>query len=98
MQFTREMGCTVQEWQKWLDAALKDHVWQCEGTQARVQISNGAQGGGMLHLQWQVLPHRCIALLSIPCLQVSYRFEGVSDQARTQFMQRLDLFMQRGGG
>ncbi len=98
MQFTREMGCTVLEWRKWLDAALTDHVWQCEDTHAWVQISNDAQAGGTLYLEWQALPHRRIALLSIPRLHVSYRFEGVSDQARAQFMQRLDLFMQRGGG
>lgn len=97
-QFVREMGCTVGEFVKWLQAALTDFVWHCETSQAQVTISNDAQSEGVLHLRWQVLPERRIALLRLPRLQVQYQFNGVSDHARTRFMKRLDLFMQRGGG
>ncbi len=97
-QFAREMGCTADEFVKWLHAALTDFVWQCETSQAHVTISNDEKSEGVLCLRWQVLPERRIALLRLPRLQVSYQFDGVADEVRTRFMQRLDLFMQRGGG
>lgn len=98
-QFVREMGCTPQEWLKWLDAALVAHVWHCEATQAHVHIPNESSSTeGILHLQWQVLPERRIALLRMPRLEVHYRFDDVDEAVRTRFMRRLDLFMQRGGG
>ena len=53
---------------------------------------------GVLHLSWTTLPARQIALMRIPRLQVEFRFEHLSDQARTQFMRRFDLLTQRGGG
>jgi hypothetical protein len=31
-------------------------------------------------------------------LQVSFRFAGISEEARQTFMKRFDLYMQRGGG
>jgi len=97
-QFVREMGCTADEFVKWLHAALTEFVWQCEASQAHVTVAHGAPSEGVLHLRWQVLPERRIALLRLPRLQVHYHFDGVSDEARTRFMKRLDLFMQRGGG
>lgn len=92
------MGCTADEFVKWLHVALTEFVWQCEPSQAHVTISNDAKSQGVLYLRWQVLPERRIALLRLPRLQVDYQFDGVSDVVRTRFMQRLDLFMQRGGG
>ena len=42
-------------------------------------------------------PHR-IALVSLPHLRVTYRFDGVGEAERVAFMRYFDLFMQRGGG
>ena len=96
--FVREMGCKPHEFTQWLQAALTEYVWQCQATQAWVDIPQAEGVVGRLCLQWQVLPDRCIALIRIPRLEVRYAFEGVSDADRKRFMQRLDLFMQRGGG
>ena len=94
-QFVREMGCTEQEWLTWLQAALPDHPWHAAQGQAEVPL--GIEQG-VLHLQWKTLPPRQIALMRIPRLHVAFRFEGLSDEARTRFMRRLDLLTQRGGG
>ena len=37
-------------------------------------------------------------LVSIPVLQVSFRFAGLDEARRYTFMKRFDLYMQRGGG
>jgi len=92
-QFVRDMGCTEHEWLTWLQAALPDHPWQVARGQAQVPIE-----GGFLHLSWQVLPPRQIALMRIPRLQVAFRFEDLSDEDRLHFMRRFDLLTQRGGG
>jgi hypothetical protein len=36
--------------------------------------------------------------MRIPCLLVSFEFEGLTDAQRYTFMRRFDLYMQRGGG
>jgi hypothetical protein len=41
---------------------------------------------------------RAIALVRLPRLHVSFRFEDVEAQARRAFMERFDLYLQRGGG
>lgn len=51
-----------------------------------------------LTLSWQPLPQLTIALLSLPRLRVSFKFEGVGEAERQQFMRRFDLYLQRGGG
>ena len=91
--FDREMGCTEAEWLGWLPAALGGKPWQCDGAQARVSI-----GPGSLLLAWHTGPPRVIALLHLPRLLVSFRFNGLQEAERYAFMKRFDLYMQRGGG
>lgn len=98
-QFVRDMGCTEREWLKWLAGIWPDHAWSESNGQALLPIAMLATTAqGQLHLTWHVLPARQIALMRIPRLQVTFRFEGVTDEARTQFMRRFDLMTQRGGG
>ena len=111
-QFVRDMGCTENEWLTWLKAALPNYPWLEANGQAQVPLAvdpatgetrQADAGGGLteqarLHLSWEVLPPRQIALMRIPRLQVAFRFEGLSDDDRTRFMRRLDLLTQRGGG
>ena len=107
-QFVRDMGCTEPEWLKWLQAALPDFPWHQARGQAQVPLcvqpdATGVSSvlpneHGVLHLNWKTLPTRQIALMRIPRLQVEFRFEGLSDGARTHFMRRFDLLTQRGGG
>ena len=92
-QFQRDMGCTEAEWLGWLPAAMGDCPWQHAGQTAVATI-----GAGRLHLRWQVMPPRVIALMRMPVLQVNFALEGLDAQERYAFMKRFDLYMQRGGG
>ena len=103
-QFERDMGCTVTEWRTWLQAALPHHVCPPDATHTAVSVHESPAPGepaqqGLLRLHWEELPARRIALLRIPRLRVRFDFDdGLSEAARTRFMRRLDLFLQRGGG
>jgi hypothetical protein len=92
--FSREQGCTEADWMRDLPGAVKGRPLELSppGT-AVVQLSPG-----QLHLQWQALTPRRIALVTLPRLQVDFRFDGVDAAARSDFMRYFDLFLQRGGG
>lgn len=92
-QFSRETGCSEAEWLQTLPRACAPHELRLGPQQASVQID-----AGQLHLAWQVLPPRRIALLNLPRLAVSYRFEAVDEAERLRFMRHFDLAMLRGGG
>lgn len=94
-QFERDTNGTVADWLRWLPGACGTHrlTWLPDN-RARVEV--GLQG--QLELGWEVLPARRIALVCLPRLRVSYRFVGVSAEARRDFMRHFDLYMQRGGG
>jgi hypothetical protein len=92
-RFEREMGCTEAEWLIWLPQAIGEHHWKLQVQSAGVRIGDGALG-----LKWRVAAPRVIGLVSIPVLQVRFRFAGVNDAQRYTFMRRFDLYMQRGGG
>lgn len=92
-RFERDMGCTEADWQRWLPAAIGEHPWRQDGTQATVDLP-----GGVLVLRWAVQPPRVIALVRLPVLRVGFAFESVDADQRRRFMKRFDLYMQRGGG
>ncbi len=92
-RFERDMACTEAEWLQWLPAAVGAHAWERQGASALVQLR-----GGTLRLQWHKQPPRVIALLRLPRLAVRFAFEGVDAAQRQAFMQRFDLYTQRGGG
>ena len=91
--FQRDMGCTEAEWLSWLPRAVGTHTVQRQGRSAWVTL-----GAGGLHLHWQVMPPRVIALIRLPVLRMDFRFEGVSSEERNAFMRHFDLTTQRGGG
>ncbi|MEI8155384.1 MAG: hypothetical protein WCH60_00855 [Burkholderiales bacterium] len=92
-RFEREMGCTEADWLRWLPGAVGDNLWKLQEHSAGVRIGEGALG-----LKWQAGAPRVIALVRMPRLLVSFRFAGLDDAQRYAFMQRFDLYMQRGGG
>ncbi|MDE2417710.1 MAG: hypothetical protein KGN32_07885 [Burkholderiales bacterium] len=92
-RFEREMGCTEADWLRWLPGAIGEHHWKLQDRTVGVRIGDGALG-----IKWQVAEPRVIALVRMPRLLVSFRFGGVDDQTRYDFMRRFDLYMQRGGG
>lgn len=91
--FEREMGCTEVEWLGWLPGAVAQATLRLLPGRAEVDL-----GAGCLHLRWRPLPPRRIALVQLPRLSVSFRFEGVEPAQRQAFMRHFDLYMQRGGG
>jgi hypothetical protein len=91
--FERDMGCTEADWLRWLPGAVGDLHWKLQTGSAGVRLGDGALG-----LKWQQAPPRVIGLVSVPVLQVSFRFAGVDEAQRYAFMTHFDLFMQRGGG
>jgi len=85
--FEREMGCTAEELRSWLPGA-----------------SGGGQGAdialdaGVVSIDWQTLPPRRIALITLPRLRVRFEAKGVGEAAWWHFMRHFDLYTQRGGG
>ncbi len=92
-RFEREMGCTESEWLGWLPAAIGDQPWSRQDDSAVVDLAPGS-----LRLDWRAGEPRVIALVRMPRLHVSFRFDRVDAQRRLTFMKRFDLYMQRGGG
>ena len=91
--FEREMGCTPEELRAWLPGASGDRAIACRDGGADVVID-----GGVLTLNWQALPLRRIALLTMPRLQVHFAAHDVDAAAWQRFMRHFDLYTQRGGG
>ena len=92
--FDREMAGTLQEWKARLPRAMGSVDWCWQGQSAvSARLSTGHA-----HIGWAPMPDRVIALMRLPRLFVQFRFEGVDDQTRLQFMKHFDLVMQRGGG
>ena len=97
-EFSREMGCTVNEWLGWLPQAIGAHPWRREGDGVQIQLHDHSTLQGQLRIQWTVAEPRRIALVQIPRLLVHFTFTGLDASQRYQFMRRFDLYMQRGGG
>ncbi len=91
--FKREMGCTEAELLMWLPGAVNGRALTLMPQSAEVAID-----AGRLEMAWRELPPRQIALLRMPRLAVSFRFEGVGEAERQAFMRYFDLYTQRGGG
>lgn len=91
--FEREMGCTEADWLRWLPPAIGAREWRSEPGLATVKLE-----AGELHLAWRAGEPRTISLVRLPRLHVSFRFEGVAAPERRAFMERFDLYLQRGGG
>lgn len=93
-EFRREQGFTEADWLHCLPGATAGHALTIDGPgRATVAI-----GPGCLHLTWQVMPPRQIALMRMPVLATHYCFDGVPDAQRQAFMRFFDLYTQRGGG
>jgi hypothetical protein len=92
-EFRREMGCTEAELLMWLPGAVNGRPVTLLPRAARIAVD-----GGRLELAWHELPPRQIALLRMPRLAISFRFEGLDEAQRQDFMRYFDLYTQRGGG
>jgi hypothetical protein len=91
--FEREMGCTADELRAWLPGASAGRAIRSDREDAVIALDEGE-----VHLQWQTLEPRRIALITLPRLNVRFRATAVSEQAWQRFMRHFDLYTQRGGG
>ncbi len=89
----REMACTREDLLRWLPEATGHAPARVEGDAVVLSV-----GGGEVRIATRVLPPRRIALVSLPVLAVSFRFDGLDDAAREAFLARFDLYTRRGGG
>ena len=91
--FSREMGFTLEELMHPLPAAVAPHPFRLEGR--CIYIEHPA---GEVRITLQQSTERRIASMVIPCTVVEFGFYGLDAEQRRQFMQRFDLYTQRGGG
>jgi hypothetical protein len=89
----REMGCTREDFIRWLPGATRHAPSQIDVDRVTVQAA-----GGIIEISFQQALARKIGLFSIPVLNLSFRFLGVGVTARREFMAYFDLYTKRGGG
>jgi hypothetical protein len=89
----REMGCTREEFLRWLPGATRHAPMLLTADKAVVQA-----GGATVEISFIQAPPRRIAQVSMPVLKVSFRFSGAGASAYRAFMAYLDLYTSRGGG
>jgi hypothetical protein len=89
----REMGCTREEFLRWLPGATRHAPMQMNADKAVVHV-----GEATVEISFAPAPARRIGWVSIPVLQVSFRFSGARASAYRDVMTYFDLYTSRGGG
>jgi len=92
-KFSKEMGLTHVDFFRLLPRAMGDHSYNIEGMKVLGELA-----GGSVTIELGEQQVRRIALMAIPFAEVSFTFDGVSEDERTEFMRYFDLRFQRGGG
>jgi hypothetical protein len=87
------MGCTREEFVRWLPGATRHAPMQMSADRATVHA-----GELTVEISFTQAPPRRIARISIPVLAVSFRFSGADAGAYRAFMAYFDLYTKRGGG
>jgi hypothetical protein len=89
----REMGCTAEEFVRWLPGAARHAPMQIENGAAAIQAA-----GGTIHVSFEQAPSRRLGLVAVPVLNVAFRFCGIAPAGREAFLAYFDLYTGRGGG
>jgi hypothetical protein len=89
----REMGCTREEFLRWLPGATRHAPARIEGDEVSLAV-----GAGRIEISVRERPPRRIALISLPVLAVRFRFVGLEAPAREAFLAHFDAYTRRGGG
>ena len=92
-ELRREMGCTQDEFLRWLPGASRHAPIVMTGDVHRV-LSNQ----GTVEIMITPLPPRRIASITLPVLEVRFRFVGMDAPARGAFLEYFDHYTRRGGG
>jgi|SRR5215831_16834158 len=89
----RQMSCTRAEFMSWIPGAIRMSPFHVDGN--TVTISTG---GGTVQITLEEKEPRRAGLMSLPMLEVAFRFIGLDDAARDDFLAYFDLYTRRGGG
>ncbi|MGE5339330.1 MAG: hypothetical protein ACM3PU_15990 [Gemmatimonadota bacterium] len=89
---TRDVTSTLAEFDASLRTAAAGFI---SGAAPHYLVDTGVV---RLEIDVETGPERRIALLRLPTLRVTYRFQSGSREAQQSLLQRLDRAMHRGGG
>lgn len=92
-ELQREMGCTLEEFLRWLPGATRHAPLIRHGGVHRVLSDQGT-----VDITLEVLPERCIASIRLPVLGVHFRFVEMGEAERVAFLEYFDRYTMRGGG
>ena len=89
----RDMGCTLQEFERWLPGATRNLPIDRDGNYYRVHTPHGR-----VDILLEERPPRRIASITLPILSVTFEFVDMTDDARAGFLTYFDHYTRRGGG
>ena len=93
VELRREMGCTRDEFLRWLPGASKHAPIVMTGEIYRILSDHGT-----VEISIAALPPRRIASITLPVREVRFRFVEMDAQARGAFLEYFDHYTRRGGG
>ena len=92
-ELRREMGCTRDEFLRWLPGAARHAPVVMTGDVWRILSDHGA-----VEIRIAEMPPRRIGSIVLPVLDVRFRFPGIDASARKAFLDYFDQYTRRGGG
>lgn len=94
MSLTKIMSATPAEFFRSLAHLVPNETFDQNSTRFAVQRENGEA-----IISFKILPDRQVTgLLSLPQMEVSLDFNGLSEDAKATFVHDFDLAFRRGGG
>ncbi len=92
-ELRREMGCTRDEFLRWLPGASRHAPVMANGDVYRILSKHGP-----VEIRIAEMPPRRIGSIALPVLDVRFRFTGIDASARKAFLDYFDQYTRRGGG
>ena len=87
------MGLTFSEFMRTLPAAIEPLTFHLEGRAITI-----VHPAGTIRIILHETADRRIASMRLPVTPVDFRFNGLEEASRKEFMDRFDLYFHRGGG
>ena len=91
--FTQELGVSEEEFFRLLPAAIGHREFARDERTVRMEVD-----GHVVTLELGSEEVRRLGSLELPYLEVTFRFFGLPAEAEARFMDRFELYFQRGGG
>jgi len=88
----RQMSCTRGELMSWLPGATRGALIEIVGNRGTITID-----GGSVEISFEEKMPRRVGAIALPTLDVCFRFHGLDELARENFLQYFDLYTRRGG-